>query len=205
MCKTASTLLVFLGLLFSKVVWAFDDRVYCQRGPRGYPGPPGLNGLNGAPGPAGPTGEQGPPGVNGTTGPPGPMWGSFAYAAYVYNSTVTDISIPPGEPLAFNHFVTENISPTSSSRLTVQNAGTYQVSIAVYNTSGQDTLAYIWKNGSPISAHFVAFTNGSHYSVLGNIMAGAVAGDYFELVTSASSLTGADDVVAYSLLLLQLS
>jgi hypothetical protein len=174
----------------------------------GPQGPPGVDGG---------MGPQGSPGVNGTIGPQGPAWiKSFGFATTYFppalgNNGFGYINVFP-PILTFSSFVTQNMTNTTT-RLIVQNSGSYQVLINISGIDGRyaiSSITSIWllKNGLKFadgSFYIYAYTAIKHLSK--SIVLAAAAGDYFELTMSTAGLMleGMPGGPAYSLAIIQLS
>lgn len=198
------------------------------RGPQGRPGvdgamgpqgPPGVDGMMGPPGPPGVDGAMGPQGlagVNGTVGPQGPPWvKSFGFATTYFppalsHNVIGYINVFP-PILTFSSFVTQNMTNTTT-RLIVQNSGSYQILINISGVDGRyaytsPTSIWLLKNGLQFpdgSFNLYANTVIRHFSK--SIVVAASAGDYFELTmtTRGLMLQGTPGGPAYSLAIIQL-
>ena len=184
-------------------------------GPQGVPGPqgePGAIGATGATGPIGPQGVPGPqgnPGATGATGATGPQGATGAvgpqfpsYYGSFYDTTTqtnpiasTAMSVTLNEVTdGQNGVVANGVSVANGSRITMANAGVYdiQFSIQVDKTDGGDDDIDIWlaKNGSNVSwsntQQTLSGTGTQKFVAAWNFVVEAAAGDYFELKWSSA-------------------
>ena len=154
----------------------------------GPTGPTGPLGATGPTGPTGPTGYTGPQGIQGVGGIVA-NWGSFW-------STVdqTAANTTTAYAITFNNTDPDstNVSVVSNSRVTVVDAGTYnlQFSIQFVNTANADANVNVWfrKNGTDIPDSSSQCTvTGQHGGGSGqvllalNLMLELAASDYVEL------------------------
>jgi len=136
----------------------------------------------------------------------GLKWGSNTtptpsgyYAMYQDNNTQTIAVINTGYPIKFRTMDLSNgVSVVSDSRITFANTGIYnlQFSVQLENSDTQEHDVTIWlrKNGSDVagSSGFVAVV-AKHGGINGHVLPSwnylldVVAGDYYELVWSATS------------------
>lgn len=136
-------------------------------------------------------------GLLNNTATPTPLGYYGAFSDYT-NQTASVINT--GYPLTFNTTdLTNQVSVVSGSRITIDNTGIYnlQFSVQLTNTGTQEHDVTIWlrKNGTDVtgSSGFVAVV-AKHGGVDGhvlpswNYLLSVVAGDYFELVWSTTSL-----------------
>jgi hypothetical protein len=146
-------------------------------------------------------GPQGPPGVDGAVGPQGPIWARpFGYATYYYGPRGILQNLPA--ILTFATFVTQKMSYTST-RLIVQVAGFYQVTINIYSVYPLSANVWVLKNG-------LQFPDGSFYPPAAGtgrvfsatFVVAAAAGDYFEIRSQISQYIGYPNGIAYSLMLI---
>ena len=171
-------------------------------------GPTGPTGNTGVTGPTGPTGADstvpgptGPTGTAGTTGPTGPTGatgsagagGTLGYYGSFYDQT-TQTAAAINTPYAMNLSVTaeaNGVSIVSGSRITVANAGTYnlQFSAQLEDTggggSGQTVNIWLRKNGVNVteSDTKVTVTSSTRYVVPAwNWVLTLAAGDYLEII-----------------------
>jgi hypothetical protein len=137
--------------------------------------------------------------------PPAPPreW-PFANASYFFNNT-DHINIISNEPLNFNNVFSQNVTYTDT-RLIVQIDGLYRVSVAVNNFLLNSTvIAHVWQNGIQIPDVSFIIEVGAPLGVADGITVPAKVNDYFELVVDVPSLIGIPGLIAYSLVILQIS
>lgn len=144
--------------------------------------------LEGIPGPQGPPGPQGIQGQTGQTGAPG---GFGAYGSYY--STVDQVNTEDGT-LAMtvnNTDFQSGVSVVSGSRITMANAGKYNIAFSAqfHNTGGggSGTVVNIWfaKNNNAIpdsNTRITVNTNSPYVVAAWNFFVNANAGDYFEIM-----------------------
>ena len=184
-------------------------------GPQGAPGPqgnPGATGATGATGPTGPQGVPGPqgnPGATGATGATGPQGATGAmgpqfpsYYGSFYDTTTqtnpvasTAMSVTLNEVTdGQNGVVANGVSVVNGSRITLANAGVYdiQFSIQVDKTDAGDDDIDLWlaKNGNNVSwsntQQTLSGTGTQKFVAAWNFVVEAATGDYFELKWSSA-------------------
>lgn len=192
------------------------------QGPQGLPGPQGIQGLQGLIGPAGPQGPSGPQGVQGvkgdtgagctdgvcvgTQGPKGDKGdtgatGPAGTTTFGYYGAFYDLSVVPigttavGIPVGNTAF-TNGISIVNNTRITLTNAGKYnlQFSSQLGNTSNGVRKITIWlsKKGSALALSSTDLYLGKaaeteRQVASWNFFVDAIAGDYFELMIVADA------------------
>lgn len=177
-------------------------------GPQGAPGATGATGPQGATGAEGSAGPQGNPGATGATGATGPQGATGAtgpqfpsyYGSFYDTTTQTNPVANTAMSVTFNEVtdgqngvVANGVSVTNGSRITVANAGIYdiQFSIQVDKTDSGDDDIDIWlaKNGSNFSwtntQQTLSGTGTQKFVAAWNFVVEAAAGDYFELKWSS--------------------
>jgi hypothetical protein len=178
-----------------------------QTGATGYTGATGWTGPQGIPGTAtntGATGETGATGATGSigdtgaTGPTGPMAAGSQYVGNFYDTTtqgVTGASIPT--TLTLNTTTkTVGISVVSGSRITVGNAGTYEISYSIQlaKSGGGNSLVDIWiaKNGTALadsaSQLYLQGNNAQQFPFCAYLL-DLNANDYIEVVFQSADIT----------------
>ena len=158
----------------------------------GIPGPKGDKGDTGDTGPQGPQGEQG------DTGPQGPA-GTFANAYYgsfysTQNQSLAKDAI--GAVTLNNTDFNNGVSIVSNSRITIANAGKYNIAFSaqLHNNGGggAGTTVNIWlaKNGTAVAdsnTRVSVNTNSPYIVAAWNFFVNASAGDYYELMWSTDN------------------
>lgn len=162
-------------------------------GPRGVTGPRGATGACGATGPVGATGSQGP------TGPAGADGATLAYGAFHDNATqslastgsAAAVEFGQSTPSGSNGVIADGVEVESDSRITVEEAGVYEIHITLNvasSASGTPELrTWIERNGTPITrsaSYSVVSTTSS--TVVRTFVLDADAGDSFEVMWSTS-------------------
>lgn len=172
-------------------------------GPQGPSGPTGLPGPDGSTGPGGSFGPQGPAGSTGPTGPAGPSGPAFPsyYGSFYDTTTQTNPTANTAMSVTFNQVidgqngvVANGVSIVSGSRITVANAGVYniQFSIQADKTDAGDDDIDIWlaSNGANLpwtnTRQTLSGTGSQKFVAAWNFVVRADAGDYFELKWSSA-------------------
>jgi len=169
-------------------------------GPQGSTGVAGPQGPTGATGPQGAIGAQGPTGATGATGATGPQFPSY-YGSFYDTTTQTNPLANTAMAMTFNEVtngvngvVANGVSIVSGSRITLANAGVYniQFSAQIDKTDAGDDDIDIWlaKNGSNVSwtnsRQTLSGTGTEKFIASWNFIVLAAAGDYFELKWSSA-------------------
>lgn len=189
-----------------------DSSVYFQvrgaqgaTGPQGPAGITGSQGATGATGPQGPAGPQGNAGSAGPTGAQGPAGPAFVgYVGSFYDtSTQTNPIANVARPMTLNEVtdgqngaISRGVSVVSGSRITIANAGVYdiQFSAQIDKTDGGNDDIDIWlaKNGQNLSwtntRQTLVGTTTERYVAAWNFVVESAAGDYFELMWSSADV-----------------
>ena len=144
-----------------------------------------------------PIGPTGPTGPSGPTGPTGPTGGGY-WCSYYDTTTQAAETINTATAMTLNtHTDQSGISLVSGSRITVANAGVYDLQFSAqlhnFGGGGSGTEIYIWlrKNGTnvPDSATRVdVITNSPYIAAAWDFMLPLNAGDYLELMWSTTNL-----------------
>jgi hypothetical protein len=135
-------------------------------------------------------GDKGDPGEDGAPG------GFGAYGSYY--STVDQINTANGTlPMTLNTTDFESdISVVSGSRITMANAGKYNIAFSAqfHNTGGggSGTVVNIWlaKNGNPVpdsSTRVTVNTNSPYVVSAWNFFVNAIAGDYYQIMWTTNN------------------
>lgn len=171
-------------------------------GPSGATGPRGATGACGATGPVGASGTRGATGVAGPTGATGP---SGVDAAVLHYGTFHDTSLQTlsgansavavrldqNTPSGANGVVADGVSVVGSTRITMANAGVYTVQVTAQVAGGAEAarvLTWLTHNGSAVvrTTGTESVAASALVTVTRSFVVEAEAGDYFEIVWSAS-------------------
>jgi hypothetical protein len=92
----------------------------------------------------------------------------------------------------------------TSTRLIVQNSGTYQITVNINGFYSNGFPFYLLKNGLQFpDGTFLMYATGLPIIISESIVLAAVAGDYFEMQLDITYLYGLPDGLAYSLTIIQ--
>ncbi len=172
-------------------------------GPQGVPGPAGPQGVPGPAGPQGLAGSAGGTGGSGATGPQGIQGIPGTMSAYYGNfySTQTQTNVGEAQTPDVANAMTFNspadgvgVTIVSNSRITVANAGTYnlQFSAQVEKTNNGNDSIDIWlaKNGTNVawsSTRTWLYGNNAKHVSAWNFVITLAANDYLELMWSSAN------------------
>lgn len=151
----------------------------------------GITGTSGTSGSSGVNGSSGSSGSSGTSG-----LSSFRYGSF-YSTQDQTLAKDAVGPLTFNNTDLSNgVSVVSNSRITIANAGVYnlQFSAQIHHIggggSGETINVWFSKNGVDIADSNTRYTvtSSTKYSVAAlNFFVNASAGDYYEIVWSTDN------------------
>lgn len=165
----------------------------------GKTGPAGATGATGATSATGTTGTTGAIGATGATGPVGPAfsghYGTF-YDTSIQTNPIADTarSVMLNEVTnGVNGVIASGVSVVSGSRITLANAGVYNLefSIQIDKSDGGSDDIDVWlaKNGTNVlwtnTMQTLVGSAGEKYIAAWNFVVNAQAGDYFELMWSS--------------------
>lgn len=158
----------------------------------GATGPIGASGVRGATGPMGPTGATGPAGVDGDLLAAGSFYDTSSQSIGSANAAAA-VRLGEATPSGGNGVIASGVSVAGSTRVVVEEAGVYEVSVTlnVRSESGstQRLLTWLERNGAPIArttASSDVTPAGSATTVVRTFVVSAGAGDAFEVLWSAS-------------------
>ena len=142
----------------------------------------------------GTSGTSGSSGVSGTSGTSG--LSSFRYGSF-YSTVDQSLAKDATGPMTYNNTDLSNgVSIVSSSRITLANAGKYNIQFSAQfhhlggGGSGDTVNIWLAKNGSPVadSNTRLTITSSTKYSVAAwNFFVDASSGDYYEIIWSTDN------------------
>jgi len=143
------------------------------------------------------TGTSGTSGVSGSSGTSGTSGlSSFRYGSF-YSTVDQSLAKDATGPMTYNTTdLTNGVSVVSSSRITLANAGKYNIQFSAQfhhlggGGSGDTVNIWLAKNGSPVadSNTRLTITSSTKYSVAAwNFFVDASSGDYYEIIWSTDN------------------